>query len=192
VSQKTHRKAIAKLEALYATIPRVACRGRCAIARGAVPMTTLEAARARRADPGRRLPMIREDARCIYLTARERCSVYAVRPLVCRVWGAVQRMSCMHGCVPDRWLTDRESLALMQAVERVGGAMVLPTLGPLAPHDSFLDFRPESQWLPDAVIEQMAARTRGLRALHGGRIIGCTPSNTPNWIDLDKERAAGR
>ncbi len=29
-----------------------------------------------------------------------RCSVYEIRPLVCRLWGSVEEMPCPHGCVP--------------------------------------------------------------------------------------------
>jgi hypothetical protein len=30
-----------------------------------------------------------------------RCSVYDVRPTLCRLWGVVEDMPCPWGCVPD-------------------------------------------------------------------------------------------
>ncbi len=46
-----------------------------------------------------------------------RCSVYEVRPLICRLWGATEAMPCPFGCEPDRVLTDEESSALISAVK---------------------------------------------------------------------------
>lgn len=37
-----------------------------------------------------------------------RCSVYEIRPLICRLWGVVETMKCHYGCEPERYLTDEE------------------------------------------------------------------------------------
>lgn len=186
MSHKSDRRAIEKLDALYAQLPRVACRGLCGEACGPVPMSTLEAQRLKRADPQRRLPMVDERARCCYLTAREQCSVYAVRPLICRVWGVVKRMSCPHGCVPDRWLTDHEFLAVAQAVERIGGPIVLSALHALdSKGDSFFDV--DGRAASPEFAEYYAEITRSQRALHGGRIVAVTPGDG-SWVDLDRKR----
>ena len=140
----------------------------------------------RRADPGRRVPMIREDLSCGYLTKDHRCSIYAARPLICRVFGTAKNLSCPHGCA-DRWLTTHEFLAIAQAVERIGGPLVFSGVGGLDPsrRDSFLDIDP-SKGLPPDVVERHAEITRNLRALHGGRILAVSPG-TGEWIDVDKE-----
>ncbi len=184
MSRKTERKAIAKLEALYAQLPHVACRRRCFQACGPVPMSTLESERVRKADAQKRLPMIRSDASCIYLTADHACGVYAARPLVCRVFGTAKNLSCPHGCLPDRWLSTHEFLAIAQAVERLGGPLVVGSVEGVTAGDSWLRLDATSG-LPREVVDRCADITRGLRALHGGRILAVAPGPTDTWLDLD-------
>jgi Fe-S-cluster containining protein len=186
LSRKTDRKAVAKLEALYAQLPTVACKGLCSIACGPVPMSTLEAKRMRKADPWRRIPMIHENLRCVYLTDQNRCSVYDVRPLICRVWGVVKRMSCMHGCIPTRWLSDHEFTAIAKTIERLGGPILVSDVDALLDRgDTFLDL-PTGR-VSEAEAEALAEKTRNLRALHGGRIAGVNPSGE-GWVDIDALR----
>jgi len=168
------RAAIAELERLYAQVPRVACTGGCAGACGPIPMSTLEAKRLRVVSHVK--PRVVDDKlTCGYLSPNGRCTVYAIRPLICRIYGALEMLSCPRGCVPERWLTPQESLALNQAVERIGGPMGITT------RDGF-EVTPEYSWcarLDDAAavfprtaaqIAETSAETRSLRALHGGRI----------------------
>lgn len=56
-----------------------------------------------------------DEGRCPYLTADGQCSGYRARPLVCRLWGAIDhpQMRCPHGCRPPQLLSDREGLALI-------------------------------------------------------------------------------
>lgn len=176
------RATFAQLDALYAELPTVACRGLCAIACGAIPLTDAEARRLRlvshvkpRTVPGTVTESGRTRAaeRCIYLRADERCGVYAARPLICRVWGAVKMLSCMHGCVPDRWLSDLDFVRIAQAIERLGGGRVVRTgLDGLTytPGEEFagLELGPGRT---EADVEADSERVRSLRALHGGRII---------------------
>lgn len=44
------------------------------------------------------------------------CSVYEDRPMLCRLWGLVEGMKCQWGCVPERYLTDREGREFLRAV----------------------------------------------------------------------------
>lgn len=44
------------------------------------------------------------------------CSVHAVRPLVCRLWGQVESMPCRFGCKPKRMIPDDEAMALAHAL----------------------------------------------------------------------------
>lgn len=189
MSRKTHRAVHAKLDALYARLPTIACKGLCSVACGPIPMSIAEAQRLKKADPLRRQPAVRQDLSCIYLTEQRRCSVYPVRPLICRTWGLVKRMSCMHGCVPNRWLSDLEFVDIAKAIERLGGQIVTSSLDALEDRgESFLTLHPK---LPPEQIEDLAERTRGLRALHGGRIVGVTPTpagEQPGWISMDELR----
>lgn len=180
---RKYHAAVAALDAIYRQLPTVECTGGCAIACGPIPLTDVEARRLQQATHKKPrtialVPVVdsRGDTRrdrCVYLTEHERCSVHAIRPLICRVFGVVKRMSCMRGCVPSRWLTDREFLALAQAVERIGGGRLLMTAPDellLAPGGGFgaLD---ERAGRSDEHVNADAERTRSLRALHGGRII---------------------
>jgi Fe-S-cluster containining protein len=183
---KTSRRlqaAFAKLDALYAQLPTIVCRGECAIACGAIPLTDLEARRlhlvshkAPRTVPGFKAvaDFVPSDLlqRCVYLTPHDRCSVYDVRPLMCRAWGLVKAMSCMHGCLPDRWLKDLEFVRLAQAIEKIAGGRMLrtaPTGLVQVPGESYLGLRRPDR--SEAAIERISERTRNLRALHGGHII---------------------
>lgn len=48
-----------------------------------------------------------------------RCSVYDVRPTVCRLWGVVDEMPCPHGCVPrgGRLMAGEGQVLLARAME---------------------------------------------------------------------------
>lgn len=54
------------------------------------------------------------------LLENERCSVYEVRPMICRLWGLVESMPCPWGCKPDRYLTHEEGLVLLDRVANAG------------------------------------------------------------------------
>jgi Fe-S-cluster containining protein len=59
---------------------------------------------------------------CDALTAGKRCAVYDLRPLVCRLWGAVESMPCVYGCVPEGgYLTDMDAYRLIAESTRIGG-----------------------------------------------------------------------
>lgn len=180
------REAFAALDAIYAQMPSILCTGKCAGACGAIPLTDLEARRLQLAghQKARTLPMAATDQdgaaqqRCIYLTPTNRCSVYAARPLICRAYGLVRMLSCPFGCVPDRWLKDLDFLHLAHAIERIGGGRVLRT-GPDGlshePGESYTRIEAERALGPPRFspeqMERNSERTRGLRALHGGRIL---------------------
>ena len=53
---------------------------------------------------------------CPYLTKEGMCSIYDVRPLICRLWGIVEGMPCNFGCRPERYLTNKEAFELLNKV----------------------------------------------------------------------------
>ncbi len=109
-------------------MPVVACRGLCAGSCGPIDMSLEE----RRRLEGRGvtvlpldalLPKIVEDGvgMCPALVD-DRCSVYEDRPLICRLWGAVESMPCPHGCeVTPGLLMDAGAQALIRRSLKVGG-----------------------------------------------------------------------
>ena len=46
-----------------------------------------------------------------------RCTVYAQRPLVCRLWGVTESMECPHGCRPVRYLKYAQGQLLLRMIE---------------------------------------------------------------------------
>lgn len=116
----TYPDALAALDALYATLPAMACQGRCQAACGPVALTKLEVTRLRRTTT---LPTRNVPTPPCPLLRQGRCSVYAVRPLICRAWGAVESMQCPHGCQPERLLTIAEWEAVTAAVDAVSRSL---------------------------------------------------------------------
>lgn len=106
------------------------CLGLCADCCGPVEGGRREMVRMARAGvrlPPRRdavLQMLRNDGEysCPALVAG-RCSVYAARPAVCRVFGASVDMICPYGCRPapgQRLLTSAETHAILDEARCVG------------------------------------------------------------------------
>lgn len=120
-------EAVAALEALYAQLPALRCKGACADSCVAgLGMTPLEHQRVaaagvpiplREGNPGPQ-----RGTRCPALSAIDTCRVYEVRPMICRLFGLISAMRCEAGCVPEGgWLDDRQAMALMVEVMVVGG-----------------------------------------------------------------------
>jgi Fe-S-cluster containining protein len=114
------------LRNIYAQIPDLHCKGLCANScRTRIDMSTAELERIEGVS-GRRLPesMFQREGLVCPLLEDDRCTVYGVRPTVCRLWGVAESMPCRHGCTPDggRLLTDDEAMELQLQTLEVGGA----------------------------------------------------------------------
>jgi Fe-S-cluster containining protein len=111
-----------KLEAIDKILdglPKLQCQRKCQEACGPVLMTRLEWKRIIRtlghepkALPNLTCPMLKDGA----------CSCYSVRPTICHLYGLVKAMACPWGCVPERWLSDEESHAILDAVSKIGNS----------------------------------------------------------------------
>ena len=122
--QSRNRKRIAltqysKVDELYARIPHLECKGLCHEVCGIIVMSDVEIERIKAYDGrpvdwwaaiamARRYQPRAEKQYCPKLTADKKCSVYSVRPFICRAWGTLKSLACPHGCQPDRWMTDAE------------------------------------------------------------------------------------
>lgn len=107
------------LDALFAQVPEVNCKGLCTRACGPLLMSRAEEQRIIAADGS--APAALPNNQCDKLR-NGRCTVYADRPLICRLYGAVRKMQCPHGCRPSRgFLTDAKAHALLDAAERIVG-----------------------------------------------------------------------
>ena len=113
----------AALRWLYGRVPSSGCAvGACADSCTDIAMTPLEAQIIERATglPGE--AFAERCGRCPLLADDGSCSAYDVRPLVCRLFGVVPEMACTTpGCRPPRRLSTVEGLALLLAVNEVGG-----------------------------------------------------------------------
>jgi Fe-S-cluster containining protein len=127
-----------QLDALYASLPTVECKQCC----GPILVPKIEAARLeeRRGyleyektfEAAKRtyLPApeiiqrefigLKPDAKmtCVFLSPFGACSVYNIRPLVCRCWGVVDHplLRCPRGCIPTRWISQKEFRELNEKV----------------------------------------------------------------------------
>lgn len=124
-----------KLEALYSTLPTIECKRQCGNYCGPIIASKLEMKRLEEKrgfirieaswEAAERinlpapevlereyvglLPDTNKDNRCVFLQPGF-CMAHAIRPLVCRLWGMMNNtlMRCPYGCMPTRWVTDRE------------------------------------------------------------------------------------
>lgn len=113
----------ARLAAIYARLPRLECWRLCQEACGPIAMFRPEWDRLVEFlmyEPKPTPDQVRR-LRCPLLDeASGRCTVYSIRPMICRLFGLVERMRCPFGCVPERWLSDQEARDLMDQVDRIG------------------------------------------------------------------------
>lgn len=109
------------LEEIYAKIPKLECRQQCGQAFcGPVCMTVPERERMLNLMGWERLPLTESGLSCPCLDPiTKTCNAYEARPLICRLWGTVKRLSCPYGCQPSRWLTDKEADALITEYKRL-------------------------------------------------------------------------
>ena len=109
--------------ALYARLPSIDCQRRCAGACGPLVATELEWARMESATGGEAWG---DDTVCPHLDRDAGlCRGYALRPLICRLWGVVETMPCPFGCQPERWLTAEDADALVAAVIALAGGQLV-------------------------------------------------------------------
>ncbi|WP_433426222.1 hypothetical protein ACQP1V_43025 (plasmid) [Microtetraspora malaysiensis] len=117
----------AALEELYAQVPQPGCKGLCADSCGPIGMNPREQQRIR--ERGVRIPHYQDalaqlvetgDYTCPVLKDGQ-CGVYDVRPMLCRLWGAIESMPCTYGCTPEEGLLpDAEASTLLAQSLDVG------------------------------------------------------------------------
>jgi len=103
------------LDALYGELPKINCQGKCQESCGPIFMSGPEWQRIIR-----RLgyePKGRPDLTCPMLKSDGKCSVYHIRPAICRLWGIVDVMPCPWGCKPERYLTKMEGHAFLNRID---------------------------------------------------------------------------
>lgn len=117
MDDRARERALAQLDRLYARLDEAGlrCRGLCHDACTVIDASELERERirARGVELGppvghrRHLELIAagQHQRCPALGPLNTCTVYEVRPLICRLFGVAEGLFCEHGCVPEQALT---------------------------------------------------------------------------------------
>ena len=108
-----------QIDSLYARLPHIHCQRKCQPACGPIMMSPAEWRRI--AERVGQTPQPNKDLTCPLLSIMGNCSVYDIRPAICRIYGLTQALSCPAGCVPERWIDDREAFELLQAIRRITG-----------------------------------------------------------------------
>jgi hypothetical protein len=103
----------AQLDALYAELPKLDCKGKCWHSCGPVLMAPGERARILR-EGGVKIPTYPPERHGQLMTCpavkSHRCTVHTVRPLMCRLWGIADWMRCPDGCKPEGgWMSREEA-----------------------------------------------------------------------------------
>ena len=128
MSKKARKARQAKpskeLQAIWDKVPEMEdCKGMCQSSCGPIPVYTPER-KLIEGRTGKPLTTVKNGTTCSMLTAAGVCSVYGIRPLICRIWGAVkdnENARCPYGCKPKRWLTNEEAMALFAELEALTG-----------------------------------------------------------------------
>ena len=128
-----------ELQAIWDRVPEMKnCQGRCHTSCGPAPGSGAE--RKVIEAQGKKLGV--EDGMlgamtCSLLTPDGRCSIYSVRPLICRIWGAAKFLPCPYGCEPERYLSEAEAWQMLCEVAALtnedpgeGMRVLLEEMGP--------------------------------------------------------------
>lgn len=116
-----------QLQRLYKKIPAFECKKDCADCCGIIPWSVPEQKKVAGSPlnwselfPGTLTPIGGID--CPF-SGKGLCDVYENRPLVCRLFGAVEskRMICPHGCGPSKKLTERQGKKIMSQYKVIVG-----------------------------------------------------------------------
>lgn len=106
-----------RLEAIYASIPKMECLGKCQQSCGAIGLFPVEVKNLRNVEIS--LPTVDDNLTCSKLSPLGTCSIYEQRPLICRLYGQVRKLQCPHGCKPERWIAQDESRELLDEIQEL-------------------------------------------------------------------------
>jgi hypothetical protein len=132
-SRERHRVELEmyrEIDAVYAGLPTVECKGLCHEYCTEILMSSAEEYRLNH-ESGRPYEFVKKFRQlayglrtpelCPHLSADKRCTVYAIRPAVCRAFGVGEGLPCPFGCQPTRTLTKSEAGPMFFALNAIGG-----------------------------------------------------------------------
>lgn len=133
MKRNARERADRELADLYAQVPELDCKGLCHTSCGVIECSRREHERIIETS-GVRIPTMMEFVEidragemivCPALGPDNRCTVYDVRPMICRLWGATVPMPCPYGCKPvdgGELLGEGEGYELLGDSIYVGGS----------------------------------------------------------------------
>jgi Fe-S-cluster containining protein len=140
MNRKINGRRFRTIEEIYAAVPDAGCKGLCQDSCGPIGASRQEIRRAKQVGydlmrPAEKLLTLSTVVGGIPMCpALEKddgtCAIYAIRPLICRLWGVTDDMPCIYGCEPERMLTRKEARHLLTESVRLGGRV---TLAPFEP-----------------------------------------------------------
>lgn len=48
-----------------------------------------------------------------------KCSIYPIRPMICRLFGTTKQLRCPFGCLPKKWVPDRDAKKMLNKIENI-------------------------------------------------------------------------
>jgi len=106
------------LKRIYQKIPDFNCKEGCSECCGPHPWSLEEARKIRRflKKCGLKERFVKFGSLSCPYIENERCIIYPVRPLMCRLYGAVEGLKCPFGCGPEKLLMDKEAGKMIHVV----------------------------------------------------------------------------
>lgn len=101
-------KAEKFLEALYAELPKMQCKGKCQDSCHSVGLAKIEQDVIKKRHGICINTGLYIESGCPALGMFGQCQVYPDRPLICRLWGMLESMRCPWGCLPEGGLLSEE------------------------------------------------------------------------------------
>lgn len=121
------RKVERRLDAIYAEIPTIDCKGLCAESCGPISVSPDEWRRMK--ETGGKEPGVNPKTFVCNMLKDGRCSIYQARPAICRLFGVVEDLRCPHGCVPTRLLRREEAFRFFRRVNKATGGKPMVATG---------------------------------------------------------------
>jgi len=114
-----------ELKELYEKIPSFTCKENCGLCCGPILCKRPES------EILNKQPKVKnqEVLDCPFLDENKRCSCYEVRPLVCRLFGAIEILKCPEGCKPDCFLTEDDVQSILAVYKKLGDDFLISNLG---------------------------------------------------------------
>lgn len=109
------------LAAIYAKIPDAGCKGLCVENCGPILCSDHERAEIRKWTGEDIMGWTESPMETVFIRPCRflldgKCSIYSMRPAICRLFGSVEdrMLRCKHGCKPARLLSNAESRAILK------------------------------------------------------------------------------